>query len=146
MTYNTTLPLTILTITAKTVIAHVAQTTLLRQHELPTLTHAGRTWVPFTMRLRDVHTATFHRQRAGYEIEYRPLRPRKPRRIPTLPQWPCSDCGKHITRHRAYRWVSYAVEGGSRIVGIQRTVNGAYCVTCASKAARQEEARGEHPC
>jgi hypothetical protein len=74
MTFTTTLPLTILAVTAKTVIAHVAQTTLLRQHELPALTHAGRTWVPFTMRLRDVHTAAFHGRRAGYEVEYRPLR------------------------------------------------------------------------
>ena len=74
MTFATTLPLTILTITRTTVLAHVAQTTLLRQHELPTLTHAGRTWVPFTMRLRDAATATFHGCRAGYEVEYRPLR------------------------------------------------------------------------
>jgi len=74
VTFATTLPLTILTITPTTVLAHVAQTTLLRQHELPTLTHAGRTWVPFTMRLRDAQTAAFHGRRAGYEIEYRPLR------------------------------------------------------------------------
>jgi hypothetical protein len=74
MMFTTTLSLTIRAITTTTVVAHVAQTTLLRQHELPTLTHAGRTWVPFTMRLRDTPTAAFHGTQAGYEIEYRPLR------------------------------------------------------------------------
>lgn len=59
--------------------------------------------------------------------------------IPTVPQWPCRDCRKLITRHRAYCWVQYGLEGGTQVFGIQRTVHGAYCLACArAEAARQE--------
>jgi hypothetical protein len=63
-----------------------------------------------------------------------------PRFIPTLPQWSCADCGTRMTRHRAYGVAACAVvPKGPRVVGIQRTVDGAYCKACAVKAAQAAE-------
>ena len=62
-----------------------------------------------------------------------------PRFVPTLPQWPCSDCRKLLTRHRAYCWVQCGT-----MYGIQRKVNGAYCRGCARTEAQAQEAAAHH--
>jgi NMD protein affecting ribosome stability and mRNA decay len=62
--------------------------------------------------------------------------------VPTLPQWPCHGCGKRITKHRAYVVACYSGGGVRDVIGIQRKVNGAYCVACAIKESHTLQ---EHP-